>query len=183
MADEQQNQPAGDTPYVEERPAAWNRISKTRRIALGAATAIVAIASVFAVNAAIASNGFHPRPLFDKGGRHDFGGIAPAAPGSPGTLDGGLPVQPKIHQMPPTAVHPDEETEPQGFEANDDNRPAVDSGIKVHGGDGKPVPKPEDHKGDHKNGEDTKSGETKSGETKSGGSKSGETNSGDANDD
>ena len=171
MTDEQQNQQAGSDPYVEERPAVWNRISKTRRIALVAATSIVAAVSVFAVSSAIASNGLHQRPLFDKGGRHDFGGIAPAAPGSAGTLDNGLPVQPRIHQMPPTAVHPDESDEPQGLEGDDDNGPAVDSGIKVRPGDGK-TEKPEDHKGEHKKSDDGKSGGRTPGGTNSDDNKS-----------
>lgn len=130
-----QNEPTEDVPYVEEKSGIWSRLSKGRKIAVVSGAAITAVASVFAVNAALASVNPNEMPKFDKGGRHDFGGIEPSAFPRDGKPHPELSGQPRIHQLPPTAVHPDASGEPQFGDGDNDHQPPVDGGVRPPHGD------------------------------------------------
>lgn len=146
-----ENQPQGesavDGPYVEEQPTLWSRLSKGRKTAVVAGASITAIASIFAVNAALASAPGNQPPHFEKGGRHDFGGIAPSPFPKDGKPHPELSGEPRIHQLPPTAVHPDAAGEPQFGDGDDDGQVPINGGVRPPHGDDREGEEHGEHEG------------------------------------
>jgi hypothetical protein len=134
-----ENQPQGesavDEPYVDEKPTFWSRLSTGRKVAVIAGASITAIASIFVVNTALASMPDKQMPQFDKGGRHDFGGIAPSPFPKDGKPHPELSGEPRIHQLPPTAVHPDANGAPQFGDGDTDGQPPISGGVRPPHGD------------------------------------------------
>ena len=134
---ENQNTDAADSPYVEEKPTFWARLTKPRKAALITGAAIAAGTSIFAVNLALAEVQPNQPPQFGKGGHHQLPGFAPNAiaptgmpePGQlPPNTDAGSANLPPIHGVPPMAIHP-EDGDDATIEPGDDS---TEFGEKPH---------------------------------------------------
>jgi hypothetical protein len=145
------NQPQGesavDGPYVEEKQGRWSRLSKGRKAAAIAGLAITTVAYVFAVNTALAQGGSNQVKQFDKGGRHDFGGIAPTGMPQDGQPHPDFSGEPRIHKLPPTAVHPDASGAPQFGDGDDDGQVPINGGVRPPHGDDREGEEHGEHEG------------------------------------